>query len=225
MEIKVLLKIAALGGILYVVLQMTGQMFIQVGGQEPAFNAGQEEIISFFMARNPGLARAGAFLSMLAFIPFIFFVGALWQRLKSGEGKSGWLSNITLGAGLLIVAVQLVSGAGWTIEFNRLNSPRIPELTRFQFDFGNYLFAASWIMMACMLLSTGILSIVTKALPTWTGWFGIVTSLGLIIATGCWYSASGIVFAPVTLFWLWLIVVSVILFRRVTTQGDHVQRF
>ena len=107
MQTKTLVKIAALGGILSVVLQMIGQMFIQVGGQEPAFNAELDEIVSFFMNRDPRMAVTGSFLSMLSFIPFIFFLGVLWKKLNATEEKFRWLSAITLGAGLLIVAVQI----------------------------------------------------------------------------------------------------------------------
>ena len=53
MEIKVLLKIAALGGILFVVLQMTGQMFIQVGGQEPEIGVPVPSIVVFIGVPGP----------------------------------------------------------------------------------------------------------------------------------------------------------------------------
>ena len=172
MQTKTLVKIAALGGILSVVLQMIGQMFIQVGGQEPAFNAELDEIVSFFMNRDPRMAVTGSFLSMLSFIPFIFFLGVLWKKLNATEEKFRWLSAITLGAGLLIVAVQITGGAGWTTLFYRLDGQILPEMAGFQFDYGNFLFAASWVMMASMLLSAGILSIATGALPKWIGWVG-----------------------------------------------------
>ena len=213
MQTKTLVKIAALGGILSVVLQMIGQMFIQVGGQEPAFNAELDEIVSFFMNRDPRMAVTGSFLSVLSFIPFIFFLGVLWKKLNATEEKFRWLSAITLGAGLLIVAVQITGGAGWTTLFYRLDGQILPEMAGFQFDYGNFLFAASWVMMASMLLSAGILSIATGALPKWIGWFGLVTSLGLLIAAGYWFGPSGVIFVPVTLFWIWLICVSVVLFR------------
>ena len=53
MNSKLLTRIGALGGILLVVLQMVGQSLIQIGGQEPPFNANATEIMEFFGARNP----------------------------------------------------------------------------------------------------------------------------------------------------------------------------
>lgn len=215
MNPKLLARIGALGGILVVVLQMTGQMLIQVGGQEPAFNASSTEIVDFFGARDQALASWGSFISLLAFIPFLWFLGVLWKRLRQSEQSPGWLSAVTLGSGLLIIAFQAVGGAGWTIAFERMGESWTPELARFQFDLGNYLFGASWAMMASMLLTAGLLSIGQGALPKWTGWFGLVTAIFLLIATAYWFNGSpNLIFFPVMLYWVWLIIVSVVLFRH-----------
>ena len=203
---------AALGGILSVVLQMTGQMMIQTGGQEPPFNAGTDEIITFFINRHTELANAGSFISLLSFIPFIFFLGVFWKKLKINEDSPAWLSAISLGSGFLIVAVQTVSGAGWTILFNRMSRDVLPELAAYQFDFGNYLFAVSWVLMAFMLISSGLLSLLKNAFPKWIGILGLITALGLLISSAYWFNPSGVIFVPVTLYWIWLISVSIYLF-------------
>jgi len=214
MNLRSFARFGALGGILLVVLQLAGQMLIQVGGQEPAFNAGTTEISDFFAARNQQLASCGSYISLIALIPFLWFLGILWKRLRQFEQEPGWLSIVVLVSGVLIVAVQVVSGAGWTIAFARMNEQISPEFARFQFDFGNYLFAVSWVMTASMLLAAGILSIASKALPGWTGWLGIATAIFLLIAALFWFSSSGLLFVPISLYWLWLIIVSVILFRN-----------
>lgn len=214
MNSKQLLRIGAIGGILSVVFQMTGQMLIQIGGMEPPFNAGAAEIQEFFAGRDPQLAPMGGFISLLGFIPFLWFLGVLWRRLRQSEPGPGWLSVIVLGSGLMIVAVQLVSGTGWAIAFMRLGETTTPELARFQFDFGNFLFAISWVMMASLLLAAGVLSIAKRALPKWIGWFGMVVALALCIATANWFSGSDLLFIPVTGYWIWLIIVSVVLLRN-----------
>ncbi len=213
MNLKSFARFGALGGIFLVVLQLVGQMLIQTGGQEPAFNAGSTEITDFFAARNQQLAPSGSYLSLIAMIPFLWFLGILWKRLRQSEQEPGWLSAVALVSGVLIVAVQSVSGAGWTIAFARMNGQISPEFARFQFDFGNYLFAVSWVMTASMLIAAGILSISRNALPKWTGWLGLLIALTLLIAAASWFSSSSLLFIPITLYWLWLIIVSVILFR------------
>jgi hypothetical protein len=212
MKTSILTRVAALGGILSVVLQMTGQIMIQTGGQEPHFNAGSNEIVSFFMNRHADLAATGSFLSLLSFIPFIFFLGVFWKKLKRDEDSPGWLSAITLGSGLLVIVVQSVAGAGWTIMFNRINKEVLSDLATYQFDFGNYLFASSWVFIASMLISSGLLSLAKNALPKWIGIPGLIIALGLLIAAAFWFSPSGVIFVPVSLYWIWLISVSVYLF-------------
>jgi len=212
MKTNILTRLAALGGILSVVMQMTGQMMIQTGGMEPSFNAGANEIISFFMNRHTDLAIAGSFLSLLSFIPFIFFLGVFWKLLKMKEDSPAWLSAITLGSGFLVIAVQTVSGAGWTILFNRMSQEALPDLVVYQFDFGNYLFAVSWVLMACMLIPSGLLILLKNALPKWIGILGLITALGLLISAANWFSPPGAIFIPVMLYWIWLITVSVYLF-------------
>jgi NAD/NADP transhydrogenase beta subunit len=214
MNLKSFARFGALGGIFLVVLQLTGQMLIQVGGQEPAFNAGATEIVNFFAARDQQLASWGAYISLIALIPFLWFLGILWKRLRQYEQQPEWLSMIALVSGILIVAVQVVSGAGWTIAFARMEEQISPEFARFQFDFGNYLFAVSWVMTASMLIAAGILSISRNALPKWTGWLSLLTAATLLIAAAFWYSSSMLIFVPITLYWLWLIIVSVILFKN-----------
>jgi len=213
MNLKSFARFGALGGILLVALQLVGQMLIQVGGQEPAFNAGTAEAVNFFAARDQQLVSWGAYISLIALLPFLWFLGILWKRLRQFEQEPGWLSMVALLSGILIVAVQVVSGAGWTIAVARMNEPISPELALFQFDFGNYLFAVSWVMIASMLFAAGILSIRRDALPRWTGWFGLVTAISLLIAAAFWFSSSTLIFIPVTLSWIWLIIVSIILYK------------
>jgi hypothetical protein len=213
MSLKSFTRLGALGGIFVVVLQLGGQMLIQIGGSEPAFNAGTTEIVSFFADRNQQLASYGSYISLIALIPFLWFLGILWKRFRQSEQEPGWLSIVVVVSGLLIVAVQAVSGAGWTIAFARMNEQISPEFARFQFDFGNYLFAVSWVMTASMLLAAGILTITRNALPKWTGWFSLATAILLLIASFFWFSSSDLLFVPVSLYWLWLIIVSITLFK------------
>ena len=214
MNSQQLTRIGALGGIISVVLQLGGQMLIQVGGQEPSFNAGTAEITEFFANRDAQLAPVGGFIAGLGFIPFLWFLGVLWSRLRKSEESPGWLSAVALGSGMLIVAVQMAGAAGWMTAFARTGDGIAGDVIRFQFDSGNFLFAASWVMIASLLIATAVVTFLYQALPKWTGWFGLVIAICLLIATANWFTASDMLFIPVMLWWLWLIIVSVILMRK-----------
>ena len=104
-------RAGAVGGIVFVVLQIAGQSLIQVGGAEPPFSASSREIVEFFEARDTLLFNTGSYLSTLSVIPLLGFLGSLWSALRRAEGETGWLTVVSIGAGLLFLA--LVAGGGF----------------------------------------------------------------------------------------------------------------
>jgi hypothetical protein len=205
-------QVGAAAGIAFVVLQLVAQGFIQTGGPEPPFNAAAPEIVDFFTTRDRRLYGLGDYLSTLSLIPFVWFLGALWARLRRAESEPAWLSVVALASGL-VTAAQLVTGGGWTLAMARIDAGLDPELTRLLFDQGNLGFANIWVSLASMLLATGVVSIGTQALPRWLGWAALVIAAGLVIARAFWVGSS-IVFAPYAVFWLWMIVASIVMIRR-----------
>jgi hypothetical protein len=205
-------QVGAAAGIAFVVLQGVAQGLIQAGGSEPAFSAAAPEIVDFFMTRDRRLFGLGDYLSTLSLIPFVWFLGALWARLRRSESEPAWLSLVALASGL-VTAAQLVTGGGWTLAMARIDEGLDPELARLLFDQGNLGFANIWVSLASMLLATGVVSLHTEALPRWLGWSALVIAIGLVIARAFWVGSS-IVFAPYVLFWLWLIVTSIVMIRR-----------
>ena len=207
-------RIGAAGGIGFVVLQLTSQSLIQIGGAEPAFNAPAQEILEFFMNRNSGLFALGGYLSILSIIAFLWFLGSLWSTLRSAEGDPAWLSTVALGSGLLVAAVIPSSGMGWPLAVFRIDEGLDPQLARLHFDVGNFAFANLWVTLASFLLATGLVTIRSRALPLWIGWLGVVVAILLLVARAFWAFPSVIVFLPYTVFWIWLISTSIVLIRR-----------
>ena len=98
-------QVGAAGGM----LQLVSQVLLSVGGAEPRFDAGSEKIAQFFADRNSELVWAGAYLATLAFVPFLWFLGAVWSALHRAEEAPAWLSLVALGSGLVAVAIGLVA--------------------------------------------------------------------------------------------------------------------
>jgi hypothetical protein len=205
-------QIGAVGGIVFVALQMVSQALIQVGGAEPPFGASAETIVAFFMARDNQFFALGEYLSALSLIPFLWFLGSLWSTLRRGEGEPAWLSLVALASGLMVVASAL-SGGGWPLAVFRRDEGLDPQIARLLFDQGNFAFANAWVMLAGLSLATGLVSIRTGALPRWLGWAGMLIAGGLLAARAVWAS-SELVFVPFGLCYLWLIALSVVLIRR-----------
>jgi hypothetical protein len=207
-------QIGAAGGILFVILQLAGQALIQVGGAEPAFTAPAGEIMSFFMARDPMLARIGGFLSNLSAIAILFFLGTLWAALSRREESPSWMSMVVFGSGIAAVAVTL-GGGGWELALLRIDEGLDPATARMLFDQGNLNFAVFWVPLASMLLATGVAVIRDGALPGWFGWFSLIASIALLVSRAFWTAPSGMAFIGYMLFWIWLIIASILLIRRV----------
>ena len=207
------LKTGAWGGIGFVVLQLTGQMLIQVGGMEPTFDADAGEILEFFAARDPQLTAAGGFLSMLGMLALLWFLGALWARLRDAEGDPAWQSMVALVSGAVAVAVSSATSSAWGLAVFRVQGLE-PAMAQMLFDLGNFGFALFWLFLAGCLLATAVVVLRKGALPRWNGWLAAVTAVALLVAHAFWASPSGAIFMPYVLFWIWLIATSVVLMRR-----------
>ncbi|MGB3714834.1 MAG: DUF4386 family protein [Candidatus Promineifilaceae bacterium] len=169
--------------------------------------------MSFFIARDPLLFRIGGFLSDLSTIAILFFIGALWAALSRREESPSWMSIVAFGSGIAAVAVTL-GGGGWELALLRIDEGLDPATARLLFDQGNLTFAMLWIPLASMLLATGAVALRDGALPRWFGWFSLVVSIALLVSRAFWTAPSGLAFIGYMLFWLWLIIASILLIRR-----------
>lgn len=207
-------KAGAWGGIAFVVLQIAGQILVQVGGMEPEFGADATEILEFFAARDPGLVSAGGFLSMLGMLALLWFLGGFWATLGEAEGDPAWMSTVALVSGAVAVAVSSATASGWGLAVFRVDEGLDPAMARMLFDLGNFGFALFWLFLAGFLLATAFVVLRKGGLPRWLGWLAVLTAVALLVAHYFWASPSGAIFLPYVLFWVWLIATSVVLLRR-----------
>jgi hypothetical protein len=204
-------RIGALGGIVFPVMQMIAQGFIQIGGAEPSFAAPASEILVFFQNRNQGLFSIGAYIFILSLVALLWFIGALWDELRTIEGGNGWLSMVACGSGL-VAASALTDPGGWPLAVFRINEGLDPQIARLFFDQGNLNFANLWVSLGSMVLAAGLIVRQTNRFPHWLGWGSIALAVGLFLARAVW--TSPVVFIPYMLFWLWLILFGILILRR-----------
>lgn len=204
-------KYGAIAAIAFPILQMVSQGFIQVGGMEPSFAAPASEIVTFFQNRDPILANIGGYISIFSLVAFLWFLGALWDEMRTAEGGHGWLSVIAVGSGLVTVATILGSN-GWPLAIFRIEEGLDPQLARFLFDEGNIAFANIWVSLGSMVLGVGLIASSTNRFPKWMGWGSVILALGLFLARIIW--TSQIAFVPYVLFYVWMIALGVIFLRQ-----------
>ena len=212
-------KVGASGGIVFIVLQLAGQLLFQSGGAEPAFNTPAAEILGFFQARDTVLFEIGGFLTSLSFIAFLWFLGSLYSTLSQGEGQPAWISLIAVASGVLMIAA--VIGGSWVLAVFRIDEGLEPNMARLLFDQGNFGFASLWVFAASFLLATAVVAIRSFALPRWLAWAGVVIAVILLVARAFWATPSSAIFTAYVLFWLWLIAASVVLFRASGSQSSE----
>jgi len=211
-------RVGAVGGLLFVVLQLVAQGLIQAGGAEPSFSAGAGEIVAFFGAKDPGLFHFADFLNALSALGFVWFLGSLWVKLGGRDGQASPGQLIAVASGVMAQA-SVAGASGWPLAVFR-GSDLDPQLARYLFDQGNYGFATLWVFMASMLLAVGVSAGQSGGLPQWLRWLAVATAVGLLVARAFWATESGLAFLPYMVFWIWLIAVCVLWLRKPGHAGE-----
>ncbi len=208
-------RLGALGGVVFVVLVVVGAL---IGGTPPKVTDSAQEITSYFRDNQDALKIAG-YLGGVAIVPFFWFLGTLYGRLRRAEGGNGRVSGIALTGGVATAAVALigygVTGYGALYPDAGVESFRISTII-----FGYLGFAA-----AVFTAATSVVIMRTALLPAAVAWLGAIDAL-LWIAGGATVSSVRDVFAALAfiafLVWaLWLLLISVMLYRREPVETER----
>ncbi|GAA4558330.1 hypothetical protein [Planotetraspora kaengkrachanensis] len=210
---RALLSTIGAAGMAATLLLFGAQGFLQAGGAEPAFDADAAEIQTFFDTRGPELFSAGAYVSLLGLVAFLWFLGGVHALLRHSEEPQAWRSAIALVSGVVFVSTVITSG--WELAAIRVEDGLDPQLARFAFDMGNLWFATSWMALGSFALATGWVILSSRVLPHWLGWWAVIAGTGLVAARAVW--TTPLWFFPYALFWLWVIALSVRCLRRRTS--------
>jgi hypothetical protein len=206
-------KIAALGGVAFVVLNIIGSV-IQ-GAPPSAENDSPEEIADWFSDNDTGI-RIAVFLSGLAVIGLAWWFGSLWRRMAQAEGGNHRLSIVALGglvsAGALVLAsFGILSAVAITIDDVQ------PDGARFFFVLSGVLLSLGGFFIVAHLAAINALSLRTGFLPRWITIIGIVASaLFLVASVGSATDADAIVFfgfAGFIVWCVWILAVSAHMWR------------
>ncbi len=185
METRILPRLGAVCGILYVVL-------IQVGNS--VYESGNETV---------GLAMELA--GMILFVPFL---GYLFSVLRQAEGDGGWLSATTFGAGLMGITIKFASVAPvFAAGELQTGTPLYRALELMN----GASFNLSMFPFAVLAATVAVVTLKTRVLPAWVGWMGAITAPALLVNAMFFFAESITAFL---LFMLWIILLSAILTRR-----------
>jgi hypothetical protein len=172
-------RLAAASGLLYVGLGLA-----RGGGGGVGIGDSRANIATWVSGTlGPrGVNWAGAYLEILALLSFIVFAAVLAATLRRREGAQPWISNVTLGAGLIVVALKLASlPAAFALAY-RAHEGFDPQLAASLIDLNSFSFVLTWPVSALMIGSAAVVILRYRSLPAWLGWSGAVAAIALLAA-------------------------------------------
>ncbi len=205
-------RIAAAGGIFYVVLTLLGNDVLGSSGDAPGITATGAQIGAYVRTHPPtALSWAALYIELLGILAFVFFLGSLWSVLRRA-GEHGPFSAIAFGAGLVSVGVKIASLPAAIAAFYRAQEGMDPQLAAALLDMNGVSFVLTWAIDAVLLAATAVVILRTGALPRWLGWTAAVLSPALLIGV---VFATSFGFVPYVLYTtLWIVATSIVLIRR-----------
>lgn len=204
-----LARITGILGLLSVVL-LFGPTIAVSTLDEPGFVTTPATAQRFFRAASADWAQSTMAVTGLAGIAVLWFVAALTTLLRRRERELPWLSTVALGSGLILAAYVVLDSSWEAASFGAADLE--PAVARYAFDTGNLSFAGAWLAAASLAISLGCLVISTRVFARWLGWWAILCGVGLVVSRFVWTSATWLL--PYSLFWVWVIVLSIQLMLR-----------
>jgi hypothetical protein len=199
---------APLGGIIFVLLMLTGAFFVT---DVPDADAPAQEITDY-LADSDNHTRniIGAYMWVLGGLAFLWFLTRLRSVLREAEGGMGSLSNLVFGAGVVFTAVWSASAASaaavpYSVEFS--DAPvSDPDLVRVLPQMAGLLlllgggFATLFLVLvaSAVILQTGVL-------PRWLAWLGILVAIVQLF---------DVIYGNIVPFLVWALAASIVLLMR-----------
>ncbi len=202
-------RLAPLTGLVSAVLMMAGAAMFGVYDYLPS----AEKLQEIFNDKPTRVYVAGYIGTLSAFF-LIWFAGSLYRALHEREGSSGRLSMVAFGGG---AASGVALATGYTVMVAtgaRAGAPGgispVEAVTLYDF-YGQVLGQMLAVTLAVFIGASAVVSLRTGVFPTWFGWASVLIALGLL---------TPVAYVVLALALLWLLVVSVWLYRRGASPAE-----
>jgi hypothetical protein len=200
-----------LAGVVFVVLVVVGAL---IGGTPPKPNDSAVKIAKYFKD-NQGSLKVGSYLSGLALVPFLWFLGSLFGRLRRAEGGAGRVSGIALTGGVVTVPIAMIAnGLG---AYGALH----PEASVGSFQTSMVLLGYVGFAIAVFVGATSVVVLRSQLLPSWFAWAGGALAVAWLVAAATVSSTSNAIntigFVVFLVWAVWIVVLSVLLYRTPQT--------
>jgi hypothetical protein len=207
----------ALAGLFFVVIVVVGAL---IPGAPPSPDDSIQEIADYYQDHTGGI-KAGAYLTGLAAVAFLWFLGSLWSTLRRFEDTRR-LATIAVGGGIvgLILAVTAYAlNASVAIALDSAGATQGVN-PKFIYIMSGVIGGMGNFGVAVLVAATGVAILRTRALPAWLGGPSLVLAVawivaGLVVAT----DTTAIFTLGFIVFLLWLVWVLVVSFFMLRPQA------
>ena len=198
---------APLTGVLSVACSFVGVMLAL---DQPQDKDSDAKIVAYFAEHSHRVKGVAGFFVFLAGLVFLVaFLAALRERLLAAEGGSGRSTALVFGAGVASVplwGVSMLLANAASFASNESSRFRLdPNTFRLLADTAYFAWVAAVVVSSLVVWGTSAVALRTGLLPRWYAQLGIPA--GVI-------QLFGFFFFPFFVWWLWLIVTSVLLVAR-----------
>jgi hypothetical protein len=200
---------APIGGIVFVVLMVSGSFFLV--GDVPRAAAPEQEIAAYLADSDNHMRNIiGLYLWTVGALAFLWFLTRLRSDLRGAEGGTGALSNLAFGAEVAFAAVWMVSAAalGSVAYAIALRGAPIsnPDLVRVLPPMGGLLLLlGGGFAGLLLLLAASVVILRTGVFPRWLAWLGIVAAIALLF---------DVIYFNILPFWVWVFIASIVMLMR-----------
>ncbi len=129
--------------------------------------SGVAYVVGVLAANSAGTDTAAISFGLLALVLFVPFLASLWSVLCAADGADGWLPATVLGAGVLAVAVKLVSVLPEVVLLQGGLGPAQRDVLQRLADAG---FIVAMLPLGVCMAAVAASVVRTRALPAWLGW-------------------------------------------------------
>lgn len=203
-----------LAGVVFVVLVLAATF---VPGTPPVRDASTDDIVKFFVDNDSGI-RLAAILFGFALIFGLWWLGSFWRVISRLEANGPRLAFIAAAAFIASGAVAGVAQAVLTVPATR--GEDLIGTADFAWSLAFTLYGFGVALIATQMLAFAALTLRSGFLPKWMGYLALLSGLlsagGVIGAGSDDEVISTIGFFGFLTWMLWVLLASVLLYRRKT---------
>jgi hypothetical protein len=207
MESRGLQRLAPLTGVVFVALIV---LAIIIGGETPDNDDSRQAIVEFW-SDNDDAQIWSNIIGAWATVFFLWFAASLRSALRRGEEGPGRLSTLSFG-GAVVAAVGLLSALSLNFAVADSVGDVPASVTQTLTVLSNGFFFPIAAGYALFFLAVGVLAVRIRILPVWLGWVTVVLGIVCLTPVGFFALLLGLV---------WILIVSVLLYRRETGPAER----